>query len=112
MTHRHTSAQFIQIDFRIPYLSGFHGFLPGHIASLVGRCSRHHAGKSGLGPLRGLIMESSAGDAFNARFLLFSVVEFLVRREFSFHSERLLLGARLGLCREFPWAVTVIAVCS
>src|SRR5437867_10239824 len=40
------SAEFIQINFRIPYLFGFHSLFPSHFASRVSSGARHHAGKS------------------------------------------------------------------
>src|SRR5919109_3279281 len=89
------SAPFIQVDFRVPYLFGFHHFFPSHFASRVSRRTRHHARKRGLAALGCLVMKVAAGDAFHECFLLFAVRKFQVGREISRDRKGLLFGAGL-----------------
>ena len=71
-------AEFIQVDLRIPGLGRLHELVPGDLASLISGVSRHHAGKSRLGTLGGLVMEIGAGDALDEGFLLFGIGELKV----------------------------------
>src|SRR6266550_116077 len=64
-----TSPQLIQVNLRIPHLGGLQVFVPGNLVSLVRSGARHHAGQGGFGALGGLIVEITAGNAFDERFL-------------------------------------------
>ena len=63
-----TSAEFIQINFGIPYFFRFQDFLPSHLAPCVGGSARHDAGQRGFSSFRRLIVKLSAGDALDKAF--------------------------------------------
>ena len=87
-----TSPQLIQVNLRIPHLGGLQVFVPGNLVSLVRSGARHHAGQGGFGALGGLIVEITAGNAFDKRFLFLGVRELEVGSETS--GDREFLGLR------------------